>query len=214
MMTNTALHARVIPGEKPRSVDIQINQPVGISFQEKFNKYIFESAVMGFESSVNQACGGKIVLECPDQIEMMQRRAYTRVTVPECMNVKVLFWHRGYTDDTSEVPIENYWQGKLVDLSAGGSQIEVDLEKGPNFRVGQLIGLQFTPMSFEKPILLEGHIRHIAETSDGSKMYLGIEFLGLEASAQGREKLHQLTGVVAEYEKLATETGVITAEKS
>ncbi len=200
-ITSENLHLELKPEEKISPINIQINQPVGISCQYEFNKYIFETVVIGFESSVNQTHGGRIVLELPKKIERMQRRAYIRIDVPNDLNIKVLFWHRGYVDDSQEVPLENYWQGKLIDLGAGGMQIGIDLEEGPNFRVGQLIGLQFTPMSYEKPMLLEAQVKHLAENAEDKKLYVGVEFIGLEGSGEGRKKLRRLVSIVDEYER-------------
>jgi len=134
-LTSNTLHVEITPEETPHQVNVQINQPIGMSIQHDFNKYIFEALVAGFESSVSQARGGKIILEVPDRMERMQRRVYTRMPVPKSLNVNVLFWHRGYTDDSREVPLENYWQGKLINISAGGLQIGVDLNPG-----GQISG--------------------------------------------------------------------------
>ena len=189
--------------ENTGAKDLTIDQPVGISLKHEFSKYLFEAPVIGFEPSINQSCGGKIVFELPERVECMQRRAYFRVFVPSSLNVETLFWHRGYDDGTAEVPVENYWQGKLIDLSAGGVQIAVGLEQESNFRTGQLMGLQFTPMPYEKPILAEGQVRHIAKSEDGSQLYIGVQFIGLEATEQGREKLRRVSEVVDEYHKLA-----------
>jgi hypothetical protein len=200
-LTSNTLHVEITPEETPHQVNVQINQPIGMSIQHDFNKYIFEALVAGFESSVSQARGGKIILEVPDRMERMQRRVYTRMPVPKSLNVNVLFWHRGYTDDSREVPLENYWQGKLINISAGGLQIGVDLDQGPNFRVGQLVGVQFTPMSYQKPIHVEGQVRHIAENAEGNVFYVGVEFLGLEASGQGRQKLRRIVNTVNDYQR-------------
>ncbi|MHC5061844.1 MAG: flagellar brake protein [Planctomycetota bacterium] len=201
-VSNHTLHVEPLAEENNKKpADIQINQPVGISIQRDFDKYIFETVVAGIETSVNQSKGGKIVLELPDKVERMQRRAYTRMPVPKSMNVQVLFWHRGYSDDSKRVPLENYWQGRLLNISAGGVQIAVDRDQEPNFRVSQLVGLQFTPMSYEKPIHVEGQVRHIAQTSNGEKLEVGVEFIGLEASGQGRQKLHRIVNAVNEYER-------------
>lgn len=200
-LTSNTLHVETTPEENPHPVNIQISQPVGISIQHDFSKYIFETVVAGFESSVSQARGGKIILEVPDRMERIQRRAYTRMPVPKSLNVKVLFWHRGYTDNSREVPLENYWQGKLINLSAGGLQIGVHLDQAPNFKLGQLVGLQFTPMSYQKPIHVEAQVRHIAQNAEGQMFYVGVEFLGLEATGQGRQKLHRIVNTVNAYQK-------------
>ena len=201
MFTTDNLHVEVVQGEKPRSIEVQIDQPVGISFGHIYNKYLFETIITGFEPSVNQACGGKIVLELPKTVEKMQRREYTRAQVPGSLNIKVLFWHRGYNDERTEVPFENYWQGRLTNLSAGGVQIGVDLEQAPFFSVGQHVGLQFTPNPYARPLLLEGQVKHIEEVADAKKLYLGIHILGLEATSQGRKILKRIMAVVKEYQK-------------
>ncbi|MBE0535584.1 MAG: PilZ domain-containing protein [Phycisphaerae bacterium] len=201
-VTPSAIQIEVQQNEKRIPIDIQINQPVGISVQHQFNKYIFESVVIGLESVLHGTCSGKVVLELPDKSERMQRRAYARTGAPGKLKVKVLFWHRGYLDDTTEAPLDNYWQGRLLDLSAGGMQIAVDVDQGVNFRPGQLVGLQFTPMPHQKPLLLEAQVKHLASKTDGKEFYIGVEFIGLETSGEGRQKLRRLIDIVHEYDDI------------
>ncbi len=199
-LTSHTLHVETLPEKAAPSLSMEINQPVGVSIQQDFNKYIFETVVTGFETSVSQARGRRIVLDLPERMDRMQRRAYNRMPVPKSMNVRVLFWHRGYTDESRQVPLENYWQGRLLNISAGGVQIVVDFKQGPNFKIGQLVGLQFTPTSYQKPIRVEGQVRHIAQGADGQRFCVGVEFVGLEASGQGRRKLRRIIDTVNDYE--------------
>jgi len=184
------------------SAEIQIDQPIGMAFEIDFTKYLFESVVVGFENAVNDAKTGRIMVKKPKNIEKMQRRSYKRVPVPEEMKVNTLFWHRGYNDNSTDVPLESYWQGRMMNLSAGGAQITVTKEQFENFKQDQFIGMQFTPLPFEKPVLVEGQIKHIAATTDDSEMIsLGIEFLGLEASTDGRDKLEKIVETIGVYQK-------------
>ena len=200
-LTGHTLHVESLPDETSPLVNMEINQPVGVSIHENFNRYIFETVVTGFETSVSQAQGRRIMLDLPERMDRMQRRAYSRVPVPKLLNIRVLFWHRGYTNESRQVPLENYWQGKLLNISAGGVQIAVDIEQRPNFKLGQLVGLQFTPMSYQKPIHVEGQVRHIAQGAEGQRFCVGVEFVGLEASSQGRRKLRRIINTVNDYEK-------------
>ena len=200
-LTDSAIHVEIKPKENKIPIDIQIDQPVGMSIEREACKLIFESVVIGLESSVNDASAGKVILELPDSIERVQRRADARIQVPKSLNVKVLFWHMGHMDDSVVAPPENYWQGSLTNISAGGLQIAIDLEQGSNFRIHQLVGLQFTPMSYEKPILLEAQVKHLVENADKTLLFVGVEFIGLEASNQGRQKLRRILEIVKEYEK-------------
>ena len=209
-----AIHVELVPGDRTHNMAVQINQPVGIAVQHGFNKFIYEATVVGFESSVNRTGTGRIVLEMPEKAEKMQRREYVRIDVPSDMTVKVLFWHRGYLDDTAEVPHENYWQGRLVNLSAGGFQIEVNQSDGPNFRSGQLVGLQFTPMSYEQPVVAEAQVKHVEENTENGQVYIGAEFIGLEASSQGRRKLRRIAGIVSCYQEQNSEHAEVATTAS
>jgi hypothetical protein len=180
---------------------LQIHQPVGVSFQINKEKFIFDSIIIGFESTVTTR-GGRILLEIPEFIEKTPRRSHDRQPVPPNLNVHVLFWHRGYADNTAHVPVESYWQGALTNLSATGAQVSVGLSLADCFGPNQLVGLQFTPMFYQKPILVEAQIIHLRREDAEGKLYLGLEFLGLEVSIDGRTVLHRLADIVEEYTKM------------
>jgi len=107
--------------KKPDLMNIQINQPVGISLRYESGKFVFDTTVAGLELSADPAgrggtpAGGEsdhgrrcrptradalapgtytVVLAVPDQVEAVQRRSYFRVNVPESLKVNVLLWHR------------------------------------------------------------------------------------------------------------------------
>ena len=200
--TSDQLYIEITPREKPHPINIQVDQPVGMSLKLGYNKYIFDTVVLGFEPSVKCASGGKVLLAMPERAEKLQRRSFFRVPVPKCFNVKVLFWHRGYRDGANDVPFENYWQARLLDISAGGMQIAVEIGLSGNFKPGQLVGLQFTPMPYELPVLLEAQLRHMAPTADGQELCMGLQIIGLEASVEGREVLAQLCGIVEQYHQI------------
>ena len=185
--------------ENTGAKDLVIDQPVGICVNIDHFKYLFEATVHSVENIGQHT---QIQLGFPDKVEKMQRRAYERQSVPSNLKVKCLFWHRGYLDDSQENPLEQYWQGRLLNLSAGGAQIAVDLHMKESFSVGQLVGVQFTPMSYQRPLLLEAHVKYLMDQPDKGQFLVGVEFLGLEAGAEGREVLHRLVKVINDYEKL------------
>jgi c-di-GMP-binding flagellar brake protein YcgR len=198
--------------QKSRPINIQVNQPVGISLKYEYGKFIFETTVVALEPSSDPTSGGTIVLRVPDRIEIIQRRSYFRVDVPSSLKVNVMLWHRHYTDekngnnspaenqtDACRMPPEYYWQGRLADISAGGAQIVVDNKQKPDFKKGQFIGLRFTPMPYEMPLMFNAQIRNILPTADQKCICLGLQIVGLEASPEGRQVLQRLCGVVEHY---------------
>lgn len=180
---------------KGDSEGLVVNQPVGMCVRLGHFKYLFETRVSSLDD-------GQVLLDYPEIVEQLQRRAFERQQVPANLKVKCLFWHRGYLDDIQTAPAEQYWQGRLLNLSSGGAQIAVDLDLKDYFSKGQLVGVQFTPMSYQRPLLLEAHVKYLIEQSDQGQFLVGVEFLGLEASADGREVLHRLVRVVHDYDKM------------
>jgi c-di-GMP-binding flagellar brake protein YcgR len=175
------------------------DQPIGICIHLGHFKYLFDSTVLATESQVSS---WRILLNPPDRVERIERRVYHRQPVPANTTVKVLFWHRGYLDDSENEPAENYWQGTLLNLSAGGARFEIEIDHKENFRTGQLLGMQFTPMSYQKPLLLESHVKYAEEQSDNRYFRIGVEFLGLEASPEGRHILDRILEVISQYETM------------
>jgi len=218
--------------KKQHPLNIQANQPVGISFKYEYGKFVFDTTVVGFEPSsspeADEGWGGTMILAVPDRIEVIQRRSYYRVDVPESLKVKVIMWHRSgrreakkQIEDAAE-DVRNYCQGRLVDISAGGAQVVVsysDQAGGPasvrreskgnasrtfcagelDFRKGQFVGMRFTPMPYETPLVVSAQIRNILPTADGKSASLGLQIVGLEASPEGREVLVRLISIVEQY---------------
>jgi len=190
---------RKAPRRKAHPVNIQVNQPVGVSLKYEYGRFIFETKVVGLEPSPQGTSGGKIVLAVPDRIEIVQRRSYYRVNVPKTLKVDVMLWHRCHADGERRVAPSRYWRGKLVDISAGGAQIAVDAVQSPDFKKGQFVGLRFTPMPYEMPLMFDARIRSILPTANGKGICLGVQIVGLEASLEGRDILRRLCDVVERY---------------
>jgi hypothetical protein len=211
------------PRKIQRPINIRVQQPVGLSFKYEYGKFVFDTTVMGLEPSRgpegHREGGGTIILAVPDKIEVVQRRSYFRVSVPESLKVQVLLWHRSgkreepdRTQDAAE-QMHNGCHGRLVDISAGGAQVIVPQENsgspgqgaepstalGTGFKKGQFVGMRFTPLPYETPLMLSAQIRNVLPTADGANASLGLQIVGLEASPEGREVLTRLIGIVERY---------------
>jgi c-di-GMP-binding flagellar brake protein YcgR len=206
---------------KQRPINIRVDQPVGVSFKYGYGKFVFDTTVKALEPSTDPETqrqrGGIIVLALPDKIEVIQRRNYFRVNVPESLKVKVLLWPRSgrreQADPKYDAAIEthNCCQGRLMDISAGGAQIIVSNQNdagqaspslllgGASFKKGQFVSMRFTPLPYEIPLILNAQIRNILPTADERNASLGLQFVGLEASPEGREVLSRLIGIVEKY---------------
>ncbi|MGB2865696.1 MAG: PilZ domain-containing protein [Sedimentisphaerales bacterium] len=215
LLTNLAgdrLHVESTISRRQRPINIRVDQPVGISFKHGYGKFVFDTTVKALEPSTDPETrrerGGIIVLAFPDKIEVIQRRSYFRVSVPESLNVKALLWHRsgkrGGTEPKHDTANEmhNCCQGRLMDISAGGAQVIVSNQNDAgkaNFKKGQFISMRFTPLPYETPLVLSAQIRNVLPTADDQNASLGLQIVGLEASSEGREVLTRLIGIVERY---------------
>ncbi len=195
-------------------INIQVAQPVGVSFKYEYGKYVFDSTVVALEPS--SAAGGIVVLAAPRRVEVIQRRSYFRVQVPQSLKVEVTLWHRKSRADGDPGDPGRYRRGRLVDISAGGAQVMLDRESAamePQFKQGAYIGMRFTPLPYETPLLLNAQIRNILPRAGGDSIYLGLQIVGLEASIEGRQTLARLVGIVERYHKM-NQTAAKRSEKA
>ena len=218
------LEVQLLPRKTPHPLNICVNQPVGVSLKYEYGKFIFETTVTALEpaacagaatvipAEAGTTSGGTIVLRVPDRIEIVQRRSYFRVDVPKSLKVNVLLWHRStktmdVEQEMADVPEaeggqslpKNYWQGRLTDISAGGAQVVVDAAQNPDFKKGQFIGMRFTPVPYETPLMFSAQIRNTLPTADNKGICIGLQIVGLEASPEGRQVLQRLCSVVERY---------------
>lgn len=201
--------------KRPRPINIQAGQPVGISFKHGYGKFVFDTTVAALEPSPDPSSGGTIILAAPDRVGVVQRRSYFRVSVPESLKVNVVFWHRRSKLQAKDamwswpsIEPQQYFQGRLVDISAGGAQVKVPLQtdngksQADDFRKGQFIGLRFTPMPYETPLMFSAQIRNMLPAADQKGIFLGLQIVGLEASPEGRQVLSKLVDIVERYHQI------------
>ena len=196
------------PSRRPHPVNIRVDQPVGVNFKHAYGKFVFDTRVVALEPSTDPEAGGTIVLAVPDRLGVVQRRSYFRVNVPESLKVNVVIWHRT-SQRRSKESAHNYLEGRLMDISAGGAQIIMPLKGSPDhalaavgeseFHKGQFVGVRFTPMPYETPLMFTAQIRNVLPTAGRDGLCLGLQIVGLEASEEGREVLARLAAVVDRY---------------
>jgi len=201
-LADNSFNIEVSPRKEVRPINVLPGQDVGLSMKYKYGKFIFGTKVEGFKPSTDANSGGLISLAMPEQIELVQRRSYFRVSAPASMPVSVMIWHRFTSSDYSQVAPDYYMQGRLVDISAGGAQISLDAAQQPDFRKGQFVGLKFTPMPHETPLMFNAQVRDVLPSADEKSVCLGLQVVGLEASPEGRLILQRLCNTVEQYYKM------------
>lgn len=191
------------PKIKPHPMNINIGQNTVVSFKHEHGKLIFDTTVISLEPSPNKTSGGIIALAIPLQFELVQRRNYYRVRVPQGLIVNVKISHHSPAANQHHRNWSpHYWIGKLVDLSAGGTQVAIDAADKPDFKPGQSITMCFAPMPNESPLQFQAQIRAILPTADQNNICLGLQITGLESNPEGRVVLRRLCNVIERYHQI------------
>lgn len=199
---------KITPVKKGSSVDVKATQSVGISMKcgygRGYDRFVFDAMVLNVGTLPDSMSTPALTLAIPEDIDVMQRRSYLRVNVPESMKVQVEFWHRDYDGSNGWIlpGICDNWRGELVDISAGGMRIVIDAQQKDHFEAGQLLGLRFTPMPDQTPLTFNAHIRNILPTADDENICIGVQMIGLEASPEGRLVLQRLCNIVDQYHQM------------
>ena len=142
---------------------------------------------------------GTLVFGTPDGAEPYKRRNYVRLNICKVMKLSVLLWHRRQKEDNLEVPWDDCWQGRIVDISEGGAQIAVDATRRPDFKESDFIRLQFAPIPYETALMFDAQIRQVSPVAENNSVCLGVQFLGLEANPEGRQSLRWLCNSEERY---------------
>ena len=164
---------------------------VGVTFRVGHRKCMFsgivESVAQGEESA-------QIGLCWPDQLKQMQRRAYERAKPPHSAIVAVRLWRETREGDVGR----EVRHGQIEDLSAGGMRVRV--ANTCEFAIGATYHCIFTPRLGKPSIIADVIVRH-REAVDEGRASIGLQFIGLETSLEGRRALDRLARTVGQFQR-------------
>lgn len=193
----------VAPHRKNENLEIQPGTSMGLSLHSKkgrgYDNFVFGTRVSAVKWSDEYNGTPRMVLEMPEEIEMVQRRSYQRVKVPKSMQVEVDLWDKRQPQ-TGEG--RERYSGQLIDVSAGGVQVGLSNRYTDQFKHGDYVGIEFTPLANETLLRFNGRVKSVLPTADNSGICLGLEMVGLEASAEGRLILQRICSVVEQYRQM------------
>ena len=188
--------ANPIPEEGQPQVALTPGHCVSLSFRRGHRKCMAMCVVVAVSETVLEEA---IILRWPEELLAVQRRAFFRAEVPAGMVVQAKIW-RGGRAKRRLVAISQWPSvtGQLTDCSAGGMRVEVDAAADPEIQIGEPVAVEFLPLKEVGQICLDANFRYRLSMPSG-KVALGLQFVGLESSAVGRQMLLVLGQVSAEY---------------
>jgi c-di-GMP-binding flagellar brake protein YcgR len=190
--------------------EIAVGDELGISFRRGHKKCIFVSSVIMRRAA--EAPTGEVadtlLVQVPERIRELQRRAYQRVQVQPERFIAVKVWEGGLP--CASEPSWPLCAGRISNISVGGVLIDVRADQNPRLGLGDVVGLEITVVQGRKPLLVEGQYRHCTVTGP-DRIGLGIQLLGLEHDTPGRASI---TDVAELVRKLMRDGATVAHEES
>ena len=180
-------------------------EKLGISFKLKHHKHIFTATVAGMQDfPLENGESTKVLALClPTRMQRLQRRMFYRVDVPANRVVRASFWLGGKeaepngTSDTTPV-----WSGRVTNISAGGFQLLSTTNLGPMLELGDSVGVRLSFGSGQESVYADAQLRHVV--LEGAEQWsLGLQFVGLPQTPEGRQALMFIGQRVSEFQQIA-----------
>jgi len=161
--------------------NVAIGQMIGVSLRHGHKKCMFDSEVISRDSRT-----GDLVIRRPRNIQEMQRRVFSRARVPDHLTIPVNV-SRLAADGVTDVPSMPR-RGILIDLSGGGMSVAVPPDARNKWRPGDTMRCLLPLEPAQEPRELTARLRFVEKASPGH-LRIGMQFVGLEASAEGQTTL-------------------------
>jgi len=192
-----------VEGQTPP--ELLVGRKVGLAFKQRHHKFVFSSAVRetaNFKLNAKTTVHG-VSIAWPASMQQMQRRMFHRVDVPHDRQVFVEFWEGGLDQEPrTELREKLIYHGQLVDLSIGGFQVRLLGEIDPRFQDGAPIGTALRVHEDQAPIKTDCQFRHA--NADEFGITLGMQIVGLNETAAGRQTLERLGKLIRGFQQAGT----------
>jgi c-di-GMP-binding flagellar brake protein YcgR len=174
-------------------------ESIGVSLKLKHHKYLFLAGVADFgNEQAREGTGPLLVLDHPTRMQRLQRRSYIRAQVPSGCLARAAFWVGGHLNEPAGgSPDRPVWNGRVVNLSAGGFSVRTSEECVRLLEMGYFVGTRLLFGVGQEAVYADACVRHIAPDEDGA--VVGFQFLGLEYSDEGKSALQAISRKVNEF---------------
>lgn len=194
-----------IPTEEGRFVAVPRGDEVEVHFAARSDRFLFDAKVLDRSTFALASSEVPVLLvSYPEVLENSQRRAYYRVSPPSSKPIPVrltTFKHKEEGRWTYEERLEAL-RAQLMNISAGGVAARVPRDQSKDIDIGTRLKLVFRLESDEDEIRLMGLVRHSREDLvDKAMKILGIQFVDVEQSSDGRRYIDRIFAYVAEIQR-------------
>lgn len=197
MQGNRLVLTQPTPEDEQCAIELTEGQNIAVSFKKGYNKCLFVTRVVGhglYEVEPGVKMPTIMVLR-PDCVEKIRRRAFNRADVPSGMQIAVTLRSTARNEQSGE------WNGLLKNLSAGGMALQMASSDAASLHDDQRFVLEFVPLIDQGSLQVPGRVRHATPIANSDRSMVGIQFMGLDTSEEGRNTLRRLGRIVNMFQR-------------
>lgn len=182
-------------------------QRVDLSFKLKHHKYLTQVRIAGYTSQAGEDNieNETLSLCLPIHMQRVQRRCYSRVSVPAGKIIRVSVWHGGKNSEPTTTSDESIWTGTLTDFSAGGFRAIIVADDSFSLKKGDTVGVRIAFDNARESIYSDAQFRRYDAV--GKNLSLGFQFMGLAHTPEGRDILRIISQKMAQIMRSAKRVG-------
>lgn len=176
---------------------------VGVTFRKGHKKCLCNATVLN-------VAGDLVRLSWPDRFQQLQRRIFERTALLENHSLRLALspsdGDNGGPQNSGPViggprNGRTACPGKILDISAGGCRLTLPLSTELSLNEGDVLrcALEWSP---SRPALsMDAIVRHVQPAAESGMREAGLQFVGLEATAQGQSDMLELARLVTSLQK-------------
>jgi c-di-GMP-binding flagellar brake protein YcgR len=182
-------------------------QKVDLSFKLKHHKYLTQVRIAGYSNpSLDDNIEGETLSLClPLHMQRIQRRSYSRVSVPAGKTIRVSIWSGSKNCEPTGPTGAPVWSGTLMDFSAGGFRAVISGDDSLSLKEGDSVGVRIAFDNARESIYSDAQFRRYDTV--GKNISLGFQFVGLAHTSAGRDVLQTISRKMAEIMRSAKRAG-------
>ena len=180
-----------------------VGQKLGVAFKQRHHKFVFTTRIINiaeFRLTPELAVTG-VQIDWPEKVFRLQRRSFYRASVPIDRPMYVDLWQGGLAQEPdAKLRDKLVYSGQVADISAGGFRIRMVPGRDPALQCGDSIGALVRCAGLVEPLRVDGQFRHADQDEFG--LLLGIQFLGLTETPEGRKTMQVINQLVSEFQRI------------
>jgi len=182
-------------------------QKVDLSFKLKHHKYLTQVRIAGYthRTGDNNIESEALSLCLPMHMQRIQRRSYSRVSVPIGKVIRVSVWPGGKNCEPTGPSGASVWSGTLMDFSAGGFRIVIPADDSFSLQEGDSAGVRIAFENARESIYSDAEFRRCDTV--GKNLSLGFQFVGLAHTLEGRNILRTISQKMSQIMRSAKRVG-------